>query len=424
MLTVLAGAYKLPDFSWDVVPRFVHCGPTLKHYPTADDRVELYNQLSKFPLVTLEKFTWQQEEPASQHEGKKILEAAKEIRARNTSTKIIYYHMAWQDFSQYDLYNETLDHAHEGWTVSWDNGSIPGIDVPGRCTYNLSHAPMRAAWVAELQSAFASGLIDGFFIDITPQALPNVTDPSDPDDGTVDYAKNVKQLCSNCSAPRLQQLLDGLDTALKELAESCPDAIIICNPTDYGACNTHFFEYFGSSADHGRSVVGDFHILQNKYELSGHMVQARAATFNKSTVFHMAEFLVGAGNYTYFGASHFPGWGCTDGWLETGVPSDAKLFDHPLGTPDGPYNATPNGAPVVPNTTTPGMVYTRSFGNGQTTVWLNLTDGNLWKHAKACTRHPWPAKPECPQVCIRWGDGAVTAWPEGFDKNCMSWEYV
>ena len=86
---------------------------------------------------------------------------------------------------------------------------------------------------------------------------------------------------------------------LRELAEACPEAIIICNPTDTGSCNTQFFEYFGSSADHGRSVLGDFYILQNKYKLTGHPTEARAATEAPSVVFHVAEFLISAGNYTY-----------------------------------------------------------------------------------------------------------------------------
>ena len=74
----------------------------------------------------------------------------------------------------------------------------------------------------------------------------------------------MEQLCEFCSEERRAVLMDGLRLALEELAAACPSAIIICNPTDYGACNTQFFEYFGSSADHGRSVLGDFDILQNK----------------------------------------------------------------------------------------------------------------------------------------------------------------
>ena len=123
----------------------------------------------------------------------------------------------------------------EHWTITWDNGTIPGYDDwacahAGRCTlgsYNLSNPDMRsarplvairatvpkywlantkpggvehpsihpsihachqviplpmllrrrAAWVANMARAMATGAIDGFFIDITPQALPNRTDP-------------------------------------------------------------------------------------------------------------------------------------------------------------------------------------------------------------------------------------------------------
>ena len=39
--------------------------------------------------------------------------------------------------------------------------------------YNLSNPDMRKAWVDMQAVAMATGYIDGFFIDITPQALPN-----------------------------------------------------------------------------------------------------------------------------------------------------------------------------------------------------------------------------------------------------------
>ena len=264
----------------------------------------------------------------------------------------------------------------------------------------------------------ATGLIDGFFIDITPQVLPNVSDPTDPVDAPIPYADAVANLCEYCSAERRAALLEGLGLALQELAAACPKAVIICNPTDYGACNTQFFEYFGSSADHGRSVLGDFHILQNKYPERQHLVQARAASQPPSYIFHIAEFLISVGEYTYLGLSH--GWGCDDGWFEAGVPGDPHIWSRPLGKPLGPLKRVPNGAAPAPaphgkQQNTGGWVYTRSFGNG-THVWLNLTDGSLWKHVRACTRPnaPWPAKPTCPQACIWWGDGAVSAWPPGF----------
>ena len=86
---------------------------------------EIYRRMSTFPLATLEKFTLQTQAPANVHEEAKILEAAAKIRAYNTSTKVIFYHMAWQNFPQFDLYNLTQEHVEDHWTVTWDNGAAP-----------------------------------------------------------------------------------------------------------------------------------------------------------------------------------------------------------------------------------------------------------------------------------------------------------
>jgi hypothetical protein len=72
--------------------------------------------------------------------------AARAIKAHNTSTKVIFYHMAWQDFPQFDLYNLTLENALTNhWAVTWDNGTVPGVfpngtaAASGRLTYNHSN---------------------------------------------------------------------------------------------------------------------------------------------------------------------------------------------------------------------------------------------------------------------------------------------
>eukprot|EP00947_MAST-08B_sp_MAST-8B-sp1_P001240 g1240.t1 len=355
-------------------------------------------------MVTLEKFTLEDQPPARLREEDKILEAARGIRAHNTSAKILFYQMAWQDFPQYSLHNLTAGHLDDHWSVQGDDGQFVCATPP--CYYNHSNAQMRAAWVGNLVSVLSTGLVDGFFIDITPQALP--------DTDNVSYHGNIQSICPqpNCSAARQASLLDGLRLAFEELeAATPPGTIIICNPADFSSCNVEFFEYFGSSADHGRSVAGDFRRLRDKFQSTGHLIQARAAGTNDSTAFHVGEFLIGANEQTYFGQSRSPGWGCTDGWLEDGVPGDPDFFSHPLGAPLGDFTNTSNGAGA--GAAAAGFVYTRSFAKG-THVWLNLTSG--WKHARQCTRpgKPWPAMPECPQLCIWWGDGATSAFPPGF----------
>ena len=217
------------------------------------------------------------------------------------------------------------------------------------------------------------------------------------------------------------------------------------------------------------------------------MVQARAATGNASAAFHLAEFLVGVGSYTYLGISHSPGWGCNDGWLELGIPGDvlnfcnsvlisalpavsadvtpaaksgdALIWSRPLGEPLANYKRVPGGANPFQCTTpcchhkpppqrcvpTGDWVYTRSFAGkhktraaalaalekegsaGKTTgktaaaadamthLWLNLTDGAFWKHAKSCVHKQ---KDTCPKACIWWGDGGLTKWPLGANFTC------
>lgn len=58
------------------------------------------------------------------------------LLSEGTGSMIIFYHMAWQDFTQFDLYNLTYNNAEEGWAVAWDNGTIPGYrGAPGKMTY-------------------------------------------------------------------------------------------------------------------------------------------------------------------------------------------------------------------------------------------------------------------------------------------------
>jgi hypothetical protein len=142
-------------------------------------------------------------------------------------------------------------------------------------------------------------------------------------------------------------------------------------------------------------------------------LQARASGHNDTTTFFAVEFLVGAGEQSYFAKSASPGWGCSDGWLDAGVPGDPAFFGRALGAPLGDASNATNGA-APPGTPALGRVYTRHFA-ANTSIWLNLTGG--WKHARQCTRpnKAWPAVPECPQACVWWGDGAVTSWPPGFE---------
>eukprot|EP01052_Picozoa_sp_SAG31_P037574 SAG31_NODE_4874_length_2892_cov_3.716076_1_plen_246_part_00 len=128
--SAVATQFELPPFSWDTIPRFVHCGPDYKpdqpgHPPRLPLR-EVYKRMSTYPLATLEKFTLQTEAPANVHEEAKILEAAKAIKSHNTSTKVIFYHMVSAVGSQRLLARAGLTHSSD------PPGAEIDIDIAGR----------------------------------------------------------------------------------------------------------------------------------------------------------------------------------------------------------------------------------------------------------------------------------------------------
>ena len=51
-----AASFNLPEFSWDVVPRFVHCGPDSKpDQPGKPPRLSMdaiYKKMSEYPMAT------------------------------------------------------------------------------------------------------------------------------------------------------------------------------------------------------------------------------------------------------------------------------------------------------------------------------------------------------------------------------------
>jgi hypothetical protein len=312
---------NLPDYSMATVPLFAHCGPNNKtRFGTNFEG--LYKKLSRFSMVTLEKFTFENEDhiaPPNKHEEAKILAAAAGIKKYNPRTKVMFYLMAWQNFVQYDLHDETLQHIDDHWLVSYDNGTVPGLQH-GWSAFNHSNPDMRKAWVSTLQQAFATGFIDGVFIDITPQALADQPDAN--------YSTNINRLCPfpQCSKRRQADLLDGLRLLFADLRAALPEALVICNPIDavqYPACNVAFFECFGCQTnshwsptgsvqhladlalaltpsllvhrgDHGRDVTEDMRLLASKWRDDRHLVQARApGAHNKTLGIHLAEFLLG-----------------------------------------------------------------------------------------------------------------------------------
>ena len=144
---------RLPDFSWDRVPLYMHIRKA-KNF--TEDEIKY---LASFPLVTFEKTTGS-ETFQSTEDG--TLAAAKAVKEINPSTKILYYRNVFVHYGTYKA-NAEID-------------KIPGAFLVGREgktklvrgkseAYDLTNPQLREWWVGHAKQMCADPAIDGLFLD-------------------------------------------------------------------------------------------------------------------------------------------------------------------------------------------------------------------------------------------------------------------
>ena len=160
LLTVLllalssgAKADRLPVFSWERVPRYMHIRKDSAF--TADE----IRYLASFPLVTFEKGTGAAQS-GSTEAG--TLAAARAVKAINPATKVLYY-------------RNVIVH-YGGYAANAALTNIPGALLVGRSgsdklvrnrvqAYDLTNAKLRDWWLANAKRVCADPAIDGLFFD-------------------------------------------------------------------------------------------------------------------------------------------------------------------------------------------------------------------------------------------------------------------
>jgi len=146
-------ADRLPSFSWDRVPRYMHIRKDTAF--TADE----IRHLASFPLVTLEKYTGTTEF-GSTEDG--TLAAARAVKAINPATKVLYY-------------RNVIVH-YGGYAANASLANVPGAFLVGRGgrdqlvrgrvqAYDLTNEKVRDWWVAGAARVCDDPAIDGLFLD-------------------------------------------------------------------------------------------------------------------------------------------------------------------------------------------------------------------------------------------------------------------
>lgn len=146
-------ATRLPEFSWDRVPQYMHIRKSYKY-----TRKEI-NYLATFPLVTLEKANGVKVFKTSE-DG--TLAAARAIKEVNPATKILYYRNVIVHYPGYRD-DEGINSIPEGFLVG-RNGQTDLVRGRQKA-YDLTKPEVRDWWVENPKSVCADPAIDGLFLD-------------------------------------------------------------------------------------------------------------------------------------------------------------------------------------------------------------------------------------------------------------------
>jgi hypothetical protein len=193
-------ANRLPDFSWDRVPQYMHIR---KAQNFTEDEIKY---LASFPLVTFEKTTGSQTFNSTE-EG--TLAAAKAVKEINPSTKILYYRNVFVHYGTYKA-NADLEKIPEAFLVG-RNGKTKL--VRGKCeAYDLTNPQVREWWVGNAKQVCADPLIDGVFLD------------------AIDKVLKLSYLKRDIGEKKKAALVEGYKTMMTETRQAIgPDKIMLAN---------------------------------------------------------------------------------------------------------------------------------------------------------------------------------------------------
>ncbi|MGE9270608.1 MAG: putative glycoside hydrolase [Verrucomicrobiales bacterium] len=362
---VPARADKMPAFSWDRIPRYMH---VRKSTPFTDRELDY---LAEFPLITFEKGTGLKSS-GSTEAG--TLAAATAVKARNPRARILYYRNILVHYPMYGA-DEALKEL-SGVFLRNDEGETRLVrhSLPA---YDLSNSDVQEWWLGHAREICKSDVIDGIFVDGNIKAL---------EDG---------YLRREVGREKKAAVKEGYHRMMSALQRSLPDELVVANMirARFPDAGLEYLNYFdGSYIENFEAAVGG--VAREDYVVQGIEAIQEAARSGKIIAFTiglggmkhtklgidesrakitdlaevkerfnyvLAVFLVCAEKYSYFMPTN--GYGA-DGnsnplWMQ-----DFPEFDFPLGEPLGPARRD-------------GYVYTRSFRHAQVRVDVKKQQGEV-----------------------------------------------
>ena len=391
------GASPFPAFSWDTVPVFWHAAN--QSGPLSDSALDF---IARFPLATIEKFQAQQVSPKGTGAEAKIVAAAKQIKERNSTVKVLFYLNSIMDWDMYNLHDYCKQNSRNMWL--YDDKGKP-VMIRDQTTFNVTSSDVRQIWINTVLEANGSGYIDGVFVDRgqVPLGFPDLNNNS--------YAA----------------WSEGHDLHMAEIQQQLgPNKIVLSNNRDYASDNARMFERFFVSDFDKNAPYADLLALMHEATYP-HLAEAHGepcmpAVFNAS----LTAFLIGAGEYAYYACTS--GWDVNSGWM--------KWYDEyskPLGAPESPAKTISSAQGFCKKTTAGSdyVVESRFWEEAKRAARALKHDRRLVSHwiDKYWEEHVEEAAPilgrrfssgtcvtldfstQTPTPCIAWSDGTWTGTP-------------
>lgn len=281
--------------------------------------------MSRFPLITVEKYMGPFPLPAGEGEEDNVAAVAHAVKSLNPESKVLMYVNSQFAYPFYRLF-EVADRG-QYWVVNEETGkpfTHEVIDLncsnPGRCPgktvgyWDFQHEELQAAWVA----ACSNPKIDGCFVDGATS-----DPPFPPSQNATGYEHARAATLASIAAKSLVVIND------KKYYDPAPP---------YPTAQGEFIETFsGSSVKWMQILNRTRHSMRQP-----RMILAHTGSRNDGLCHDggdpsegsrdLAAFLMVAEEHTYFGCSN---------WED--VPTWPQEYDKPLGQPLGPALQEPDG---------------------------------------------------------------------------------
>jgi len=369
----LANPERLPAFSWDRVPLYVHI-----RKDTAFTAEEI-RHLATFPLITFEKSTGNKDS-GSTEAG--TLKAARAVKAINPATKILYY-------------RNVIVH-YGGYAASKSLKKIPGAFLVGRGgnnklirnrlqAYDLTNKALRDWWIAAAKEVCSDPAIDGVFLDgvvkiLAPGFLKREIGEEKKAAELAGYVRMMKDTRKMLGPQKLMvanvlraRFPDSGLSYMKALDGSYIEGFegaVGMSKKDYVAKG---IEAFQKAAQQGFIIAFTCGLGNNRQdadETRGSAAKTskpvkRGGDVKSRFNYQLAMFLICAEKHSYFDLKDSYDAKTSKTWMTH--PSE---YDRPLGAPKGPAVRS-------------GYSYTREFAHASVRLDIEKGTGDIvWKDAK------------------------------------------